>query len=445
LRRQTGMLLASSIVSLLASLAVAKVVSYSFGLDAYADVALYAVSVQFGVLVFSGGVPTALITQASPSLTVALGPDDDLRGSRLHVDAWRAAARRLTLAACLVVMLAAVAVAGSGEWRLAGVPTLLIGFGVVAGTVGGYAAAELNLYQLTRDLAVMTAAAAVSGALAQLAVLWIWQLPGLLWSLAANAAVTLIVTVALTHRAVPRMSRRGERPGHPDRTRHLLRTGLPFSAANLYSTGVQYLLPLVVLAVLGRQSLGLYRSVTTITVIYMSVMLSTFAATYLPALSRADDGVVSEVVARQSKVVFALSTPVILVLFAVAPFVLRLLYAKEFEVAAPLLRWQLLGDLIRLSAWLLGYVVLAKRGGRLYTLTEAVGGSALLVGTYLGVRLHGLDGAGIGFLAAYVVYFVTVLLASRRALPGQRWVNPWMAGMLVVAVLLGVIRGLATV
>jgi PST family polysaccharide transporter len=79
-----------------------------------------------------------------------------------------------------------------------------------------------------------------------------------------------------------------------------------------------------------------------------------------------------------------------------------------------MLRWQLLGDLLKIPGWAFGFVLLARGDRGVYVLVELL--FALVYGgaTFLLVPRLGLDGAGIAYLAAYLVYGIVIALVCNR-------------------------------
>ena len=71
-----------------------------------------------------------------------------------------------------------------------------------------------------------------------------------------------------------------------------------------------------------------------------------------------------------------------------APLVLQILYSSEFVVAAELLRWQIMGDVLKIISWPLGYLLLARGRGKTYMAGEAVATAA-----FVGVAWYALPGS----------------------------------------------------
>jgi antigen flippase len=200
--------------------------------------------------------------------------------------------------------------------------------------------------------------------------------------------------------------------------RSLLRLGLPVAGSQLASAGAAFLVPLIVLQSVGQAEVGLYRAAAALSVGYLTFFLSALTQDYLPRISAAGDSAeLGLLIERRMRLVLGLGAPVIVGLLAVGPWLIELLYSADFDGAFGVLQWQLIGDLLRLPAWVLAFVPLARRTGITYLAIEFIGGASLLVATVAGLAAFGLPGAGIAYAAAQAVYFAVVWIIVRRQVP----------------------------
>jgi O-antigen/teichoic acid export membrane protein len=97
-----------------------------------------------------------------------------------------------------------------------------------------------------------------------------------------------------------------------------------------------------------------------------------------------------------------------------------LIYSRQFTPASALLEWQLIGDIFKFGAWTMSFVILARSGSLVFFCIELVGGSCLLLFSWLGMRWFGLVGLGVGFLLCTVIYYLVCWVILRRDI-GLRW------------------------
>jgi PST family polysaccharide transporter len=191
---------------------------------------------------------------------------------------------------------------------------------------------------------------------------------------------------------------------------------------------------------LGTDALGQFQAAWGIGMVYLSFMLGAMTTDYYPRLTAAmaDREAAARTVNEQTEVALLLCGPVLLALLGTVPWVIHLLYSPAFAPAADILRWQLLGDVLKVMSWPLGFVLLAAGAGKTLIATEALGIGVFVAVTVLGVRTLGPTATGWGFLAMYVCYLPFVY-ALARARIGFRWQPAvWRYGLVLFGVALAV-------
>ena len=115
----------------------------------------------------------------------------------------------------------------------------------------------------------------------------------------------------------------------------------------------------------------------------------------------------------QLEVAILLVAPMLLGVLALAPWLITLLYSSEFLPAYGVLRWQMLGDVLKVASWPLGYVILANNAGGLFLVTELMIQAVFIGSLYLLLPALGLEAAGVSFALQYVFYVVLVAAVVR--------------------------------
>jgi PST family polysaccharide transporter len=174
--------------------------------------------------------------------------------------------------------------------------------------------------------------------------------------------------------------------------------------------------------VLGAQSLGQYQAAWTISMQYVSFVLMAMGTDYYPRLTGVihDHKAARNLVNEQTEIATLLSAPVFIAMMAVAPGVIHLLYAASFTPAIEILRWQVLGDVLKVATWPLGYLILAAGDGKTFFLSETAAWLAI-AGLITGlVPIMGLQITGIAYLLNYVLYLPLMYWLARRRI-GFHW------------------------
>lgn len=168
---------------------------------------------------------------------------------------------------------------------------------------------------------------------------------------------------------------------------------------------------------LGLEAVGHFQAAWAISMQYIGFVLGAMGADYYPRLTGVinDKVAASRLVNEQTEIALLLSAPVFIAMMGLAPWVVHLLYSPAFSPAIEILRWQILGDVLKVVSWLMGFVILAAGAGNTFFWTETT--ALLLMGGLIVGLLPsiGLQVTGIAFLACYVYYLPLVyFLAWRR-------------------------------
>jgi len=182
--------------------------------------------------------------------------------------------------------------------------------------------------------------------------------------------------------------------------RPLLGIGASFLALGLIGAGITYLIRIMIIHELGMNAIGLYTASSTISLLYIGVVINAMGADFYPRLTSiaTNNEAVNKLVNQQAEMGVLLALPGLLATLLMAPWVMRLFYSAEFVAAAGLIRWQILGMGLRVVCWPLGYILLAKGMAKPLVIIEAITSVIELSSIYLFMHIWKLDGCGMGTL-----------------------------------------------
>lgn len=294
-----------------------------------------------------------------------------------------------------------------------------LALGVALTVAGASQGALLNGLRRIGDMARISVLSAMTSTVLGLTALWYWGEGGLLAFVLAGPLASFL----LAHLYVARLPRtQSLSTPLSGQWLNLARLGAAFMLAGLVGTLAQLMVRILVYRELGTLALGHFQAAWMISMTYIGFVLQAMGSDYYPRLTGVihDHTTVNRMVNEQAEVALLLSGPVLLAMLGFAPWVIELLYTQQFQPAVEVLRWQVLGDVLKVASWPLGFIILAAGDGRTYLVSESIGFVALVVLTWLGLPWLGLEATGIAFVAMYVVYLLMVYwLASQRT--GFRW------------------------
>lgn len=168
----------------------------------------------------------------------------------------------------------------------------------------------------------------------------------------------------------------------------------------------------------GWEAVGLWQGVSTISDAYLQFITASFTVYLLPTLARLQEkAAITREIGRALRFVLPVVAAVSLCVWLLRDVAVWLLFSAQFAAMRDLFAWQLAGDVMKVGAYVFGYLVIAKAALRFYALTE-ISQFLLLTGfSHWLIPRHGALGATQAYMLTYVVYFLLcccVFLVYRR-------------------------------
>lgn len=194
-----------------------------------------------------------------------------------------------------------------------------------------------------------------------------------------------------------------------------------FSVMTLTSTLVPQLVAILVrdhLALqFGWEQVGYWQAVSRVSDAYLLFFTTAINVYYLPKLASLRGAVA---LGQELRGAYRYVMPAVIVMalgvYVCRDWVTLLLFDAQFAAAAPLYGPQLLGDVVKIAAFVLSYVMLAKAMTRLLVISECIFAASYLALVYLFTAQFGLIGAMYAFAANYVLYLLFNIVVVRRYL-----------------------------
>lgn len=305
------------------------------------------------------------------------------------------------------------------DTRSAEIAWLSIGVGLSVASASQ--AALLTGLRRIGDLARINAGSGVVSAALGVTSLWLWGSNGLL----AMILVAPATTFFLGHLYVTRLGRpAGQRERLPEmaqRWRELVTLGIPFMLSSLVTIFGHLSVRTLVQNELGLEALGHFQASWMIGATYLGFVLGAMGTDFYPRLTASiDDSVAAaRLINQQTEVALLLCSPLLFVMFGSTPFVIFLLYSTDFYASIEILRWQILGDILKMMSWPLGIFLIASGAGKTFIFAETLGTSVFVLSVFVGLPLIGLTATGLAFVALYSVYLPTMWILIRRRINFQ--------------------------
>jgi len=292
----------------------------------------------------------------------------------------------------------------------------LLGITVLLAAIHSGQAALLQGTRRIKELAAITVISAAVSTTIAIALYAVFGIEGIVPVLIATAAINLILSWwAAARIPVPEITMRWSQTWQEGKT--FLGLGLAFMWGALLAAAVALILRSVIVREQGLAAAGIYTSAWGLSGMFASFVLGAMGTDFYPRLTAVahDNASVNRLVNEQIEIGVLLALPGLVATQAFAPLVMQLFYSREFLAGAELLQWFVLGVMLQVVAWPLGFIQRAKGASRWIYLsqTEAY---VVLLGLSVGLLHHYDDviGVAIALPCMYAIHLVITILIARH-------------------------------
>ncbi|MGO4706483.1 O-antigen translocase [Microvirga sp. 2MCAF38] len=297
----------------------------------------------------------------------------------------------------------------------------LLAIAVFFRSVSAGQAALIQGMRRISDLARMGMLAAFFSTVISIPLVYLFQERGIVPSLVAMAVASVLTSWWYSRKVQISASPMTVAQMWPE-TAMLLKLGVAFMASGFLTVGATYAVRIIVMRQAGMEAAGMYQAAWALAGLYTGVILQALGADFYPRLTAVaqDNPECNRLVNEQAEISMLLAGPGVIATLTLAPLVMTIFYSAEFNAAANLLRWLCLGMMLRVVAWPMGFVVLAKGAQQIFFWTEVAAAIVHVGLAWLLVPVLGLNGSGAAFFVLYVWHSVLTYVIVRR-ISGFRW------------------------
>lgn len=112
---------------------------------------------------------------------------------------------------------------------------------------------------------------------------------------------------------------------------------------------------------LGWDAAGYWEAMWRLSAAYLMLVTTTLSLYYLPRLSELKEpSEIKKEILQGYKLILPVAAACGLVIYLLRDFIIGVLFTAEFSAMRDLFAWQMVGDALKIAAWLLGYLLTAK-------------------------------------------------------------------------------------
>jgi PST family polysaccharide transporter len=166
-----------------------------------------------------------------------------------------------------------------------------------------------------------------------------------------------------------------------------------------------------IVKVMSWADAGYWQAITRISDVYLLFITMAMTIYYLPKLSAIESKEeLKKEVLTTCKILIPTVCLLSLFIYFMRDIIIYILYGENFSFIRDLFFIQLLGDIMKISSWILAFLMLAKKKTRLFLITELLFSSTYVFLTVFFINNFSLVGAMYSFLINAFAYFVLMAI-----------------------------------
>lgn len=264
-------------------------------------------------------------------------------------------------------------------------------------------------------LAKSSAIGATMGLLVSVPLYYLLGVRGIVPTLILNAVTTLILSWYFSRKiTIPKVDVTTKEALHEGLS--MIKMGIAMSVSGILGTAFAFLIRSFIRSQGGVADVGLYTAGFTLMNTYVGMVFTAMSTDYYPRLSAVnkDNDRCREIINQQAEVAILIIGPLVVSCTLLMPYIVQILYSKEFLPATDFILWAVLGLMFKAVSWSISIVFLAKAESKLYILNETITNIYSFLLKVFCYKMWGLIGLGIAFSVGLLIYFIQVYIITRR-------------------------------
>lgn len=292
---------------------------------------------------------------------------------------------------------------------------IIFGTALILYSLNAYLMSILNGFKQFKKFVKISIITSIIGVFFTIGLVYFWELKGALISAVTYQSVAFFVTLSMITKSPWFTSKNF----NFHFSKIVLWKYLSYSLMTIVSAATipvaQLFIRSYVISHLSVTEAGWWEGMNRISGMYLMVITSSFGVYYLPRLSEIND---TRELRKEILTAYKVIIPTLLIsflgIYTFRDLTIRILFSSDFFPMRNLFIWQLIGDLFKVSSWLLAFIMVAKSLTKKYIITEIIF-SGLFVGlSVLFLRNGQIVGVTLAYMITYFIYFIAMLLIFNR-------------------------------
>ncbi|ETK14406.1 lipopolysaccharide biosynthesis protein [Pseudomonas sp. FH4] len=161
---------------------------------------------------------------------------------------------------------------------------------------------------------------------------------------------------------------------------------------------------------LGSESAGYWEAIWRLSSAYLMLVTTVLSVYYLPKLSELKqyDEIRAEII-NGAKIIVPVTVLGAISIYILRSFIVEVLFSKEFLPVENVMGWQLIGDVLKITSWLVAYVFISKARFKVFIFIEVFFSITFVLLSIFFISKYGLVGGAYAHILNYIACLIFVI------------------------------------
>ena len=160
---------------------------------------------------------------------------------------------------------------------------------------------------------------------------------------------------------------------------------------------------------------GYWESMNKLSAMYLMIITSSLSVYFLPKLAELNtDALIRKEIFNAYKIILPFLAVALGMIYVLKFIIIRILFSEEFLPMSTLFKYQLIGDFLKISSWLLAFLMIAKSMHVRFITTEILASASFVLLSLYFVKVNGVLGITQAYMFNYGMYLILMIILFRK-------------------------------
>ncbi|MEY0099052.1 O-antigen translocase [Providencia stuartii] len=291
---------------------------------------------------------------------------------------------------------------------------ILFGFTIVLFVLNSFLLSILNGLKEIRNYIKINIIQSIYSLIFTSLLIYFWGLKGALVALATNQSIIFFITLFMLRKHEFIKIKNFSHPFNKKISKNLFSYSVMAITSAILAPSSQFIIRDYIGSTQGLDQAGYWQGIWYISTMYLMVITTVLATYYLPRLSEISNYIeLKKELLLGYKILLPMTISIGVVIFLIRKFIILTLFSSDFLPMVELFTFQIIGDSLKITAWLLSYIMVAKAMTRTFILTEIISSIFFVLCSLLLINHYGTIGATYAYTINYIFYVIMMILVFK--------------------------------